>query len=307
MLNPIYGIIMDYQNLFLFVSVVEQGSYIKAAESLSMPTSTLSRRVQQLEEQLGYQLLYRSARKLALTEAGTLFYRRCQPLYSELVQATQVLDGELTSPSGEIRVTAPVSLANTLLNSWFFEFMELYPGIHLDLMLVNRNIDLKAEGVDIAFRIGEIKIADWVSRPLFTSRFSLCASRELILQKGHPESLEALRDYPLIMSRSSPSWNFFDTSGAMHSFSAEPRFRVDELSAAASAVEAGLGIANLPDYVVGESLTLGHMVTVLPQWQPQGRNVQLLYPHRQYLPAKVRLFISFIMEKVEKERAAISA
>ncbi|WP_299176906.1 LysR family transcriptional regulator [uncultured Neptuniibacter sp.] len=298
---------MDYQNLFLFVTVAEQGSYIKAADHLKMPTSTLSRRIQQLEEQLGYQLLYRSARKLTLTEAGTLFYRRCQPLYSELTEATQGVDSELTSPTGELRVTAPVSLANALLNAWFFEFMELHPGIHLDLMLVNRNVDLKAEGVDIAFRIGDIKIRDWICRPLFTSRFSLCASRELILKLGHPETLDDLRNYPLIMSRSSPSWNFHDREGRLHTFSAEPRLRIDELSAAAESVEAGLGIANLPDYVVGESLTYGRMVTVLPLWQPIGREVQLLYPHRQYLPAKVRLFISFIMDKVEQERAALSA
>ncbi len=298
---------MDYQNLYLFIKVVESGSYLAAAKSLHMPSSTLSRRIQQLEEQLGYQLLYRSARKLTLTEAGSLFYRRCQPLYSELVDATQGVDGELTAPSGELKVTAPVSLANTLLNGWFFEFMEQYPGINLELMLVNRNIDLKGEGIDIAFRIGEVKIKDWVSRSLFTSRFSLCASRELILQRGHPETLEGLKEYPLIMSRSSPRWNFIGPDGLQHSFSAEPRLRIDELSAAAAAVEAGLGIANLPDYVVGEQLTLGRMVTVLPQWQPAGREVQMLYPHRQYLPAKVRLFISFIMEKVEQERAAMSA
>ena len=80
---------MDYHNLYLFVKVVERGSYISAAQELNMPTSTLSRRIQQLEEQLGYQLLYRSARKLSLTEAGALFYRRCQPLYDELVEATE--------------------------------------------------------------------------------------------------------------------------------------------------------------------------------------------------------------------------
>lgn len=298
---------MDYQNLFLFVKVVEQGSYLKAAKELNIPNSTLSRRVQQLEEQLGYQLLYRSSRRLTLTEAGSLFYRRCQPLFAELDEATQVLDGELTSPTGELRVTAPVSLANTLLNAWFFEFMEQYPGINLDLMLVNRNIDLKEEAVDIAFRIGEITIKDWISRPLFTSRFSLCASRELILERGHPESLDDLKRYPLIMARSSPSWSFYDLQGQLHKVDAEPRLRIDELRAAADAVEAGLGIANLPDYVVGESLTLGRMITVLPQYQPRGREVQMLYPHREYLPAKVRLFISFIMSKVEQERAAISA
>ena len=298
---------MDYQNLYLFVKVVDRGSYVAAAKELLMPTSTLSRRIQQLEDQLGYQLLYRSARKLSLTEAGALFYRRCQPLYEELVEATEGLDGELTSPSGNLKVTAPVSLANELLNPWFFEFMELHPGIDLDLMLINRNIDLKEEGVDIAFRIGEISIPDWVSRPLFQSRFSLCASPDLIAKLGHPERLDDLERFPLILSRRSPKWLFTDTSGMSHEYNGKARLQFDELRGAADAAEAGIGVANLPDYVVGEALTLGRLVTLLPQYRPQGREVHMVYPHRQYLPAKVRLFISFIMQKIEEEREAISA
>ena len=166
---------MDYHNLFIFIKVMEKGSFLGASRALGMPTSTVSRRVQSLEESLGYRLLHRSARKLALTEAGELFYRRCQPLFAELEHATKSLDGELTSPSGELRITAPVSLSNELLDPWFFEFMEKYPKIRLELMLVNRNIDLMDEGVDIAFRIGEIKLKDWISRSLFHSRiYALC-------------------------------------------------------------------------------------------------------------------------------------
>ncbi len=298
---------MDYHNLYLFVKVIERGSYISAAQELDMPTSTLSRRIQQLEEQLGYQLLYRSARKLSLTEAGALFFRRCQPLYDELVEATEGLEGELTSPKGNLKVTAPISLANELLNPWFFEFMEQHPGIDLDLLLVNRNIDLKEEGVDIAFRIGEIKIPDWIARDMFTSTFSLCASPGLVEELGQPDSLEALSSYPLIVSRRTPEWGFYDQQEEVHQFRGKPRLTFDELRGAVEAAEAGIGIANLPDYAVGEALTLGRLVTVLPQYRPFDREVKMVYPHRQYLPAKVRLFISFIMQKVEAEREAFSA
>lgn len=298
---------MDYQNLYLFVKIIERGSYTAAADELQMPTSTLSRKIQQLEEQLGYQLLYRSARKLSLTEAGALFYRRCQPLYDELVEATEGLEGELTSPRGNLKVTAPVSIANEVFNPWIFEFMELYPGIDLDLMLINRNIDLKEEGVDIAFRVGEIKIPDWVSRPLFTSRFSLCASPDLIAKHGHPQTLADLDQFPLILSRRSPKWNFTDRTGGEHEFIGKARLTYDELRGALEAAVMGIGVANLPDYVVGESLTMGRLITLLPQFEPLGREVHMVYPHRQYLPAKVRLFISFIMQKVDEERSAISA
>ncbi len=298
---------MDYHNLYLFVKVVERGSYISAANELSMPTSTLSRRIQQLEEQLGYQLLYRSARKLSLTEAGALFYRRCQPLYAELSEATEGLEGELTEPKGGLKVTAPISLANELLNPWFFEFMEQNPGIDLDLLLVNRNIDLKEEGVDVAFRIGDIHVPDWVARDLFTSKFTLCASPELVARLGEPKGLDDLHRFPLILSRRSPAWHFHDSSGQLHTFNGKPRLTFDELRGAVEAAEAGIGVVSLPDYVVGEALTMGRLIALLPEYQPTDREVKIVYPHRQYLPAKVRLFIAFIMQKIEEERASFSA
>ncbi len=298
---------MDFHNLYLFVKVVDRGSYIAAAKELNMPSSTLSRRIQQLEEQLGYQLLYRSSRKLSMTEAGALFYRRCQPLYEELSDATQGLEGELTSPQGNLKITAPVSLANELLNAWFFEFMECYPKINIDLLLSNSNIALKEEGIDIAFRIGEIHIADWISRFLFTSRFSLCASPRLIERLGHPTSINELKDYPLILSRRSPIWNFTDRYGNISEFTGEARLIFDELQGAAEAVEAGIGVACLPDYIVGEALTTGRLITLLPEYEPAGREVKMVYPHRQYLPTKVRLFIDFILVKTEEERKVMAA
>jgi LysR family transcriptional regulator AphB len=298
---------MDFHNLYLFVKVVEKGSFISAAKDVGMPASTLSRRIQQLEEQLGYQLLYRSARKLSMTEAGALFYRRCQPLYEELVEATKGLEGELTAPRGSLKITAPVSLANELLNAWFFEFMELYPGINLDLFLINQNVDLKEEGIDIAFRIGEVHIPDWVSRFLFTSRFSLCASPALLERYGHPSTLSELSNYPLLLSRRSPRWQFTDKRGGSHEFAGKPRLEFDELRGAVEAAEEGIGVANLPDYVVGEALTVGRLITLLPEYEPASREVHMVYSHRQYLPLKVRLFIDFIMDKAEEERAAIAA
>lgn len=296
---------MDYQNLFIFIKVMEKGSFLGASRALGMPTSTVSRRVQHLEENLGYRLLHRSARKLALTEAGELFFRRCQPLFSELEQATKALDGELTSPSGELRITAPVSLSNELLDPWFFEFMELYPKIRLELVLVNRNIDLMDEGIDIAFRIGEIKLKDWVSRSLFHSRFTLCASPEFIERNGLPDHPSDLAGLPLVIPRRSPIWHFQHQDGERCSIGGESRVRVDELSTAVKAIASGLGVGNLPNYVVGASVEDGSLVRLLPEWEPIGREVQMLYPHRKYLPAKVRLFVEFIMEKVELYRETL--
>ncbi|MEH6626687.1 MAG: LysR family transcriptional regulator [Motiliproteus sp.] len=289
---------MDYQNLYLFIKVIEKGSFLAAANSLSIPNSTLSRRIQQLEENLGYKLLHRSARKLTLTEAGELFLRRCQPLYAELEAATLELDGELTAPAGELRITAPVSLSSELLDSWFFSFMQLYPNIRLELTLSNKNIDLKAEGIDIAFRIGEVKIKDWVSRNLFHSNYSVCASPTFIENYGEPESPQELSDFPLIVPSRTQIWRFENESGEQQTIITEPRIRVDELHTATKAVIAGLGIGNMPHYSIREHLKTGEVVPILKDWTSMGKEVQMLYPHRKYLPAKARLFIEYILGKV---------
>lgn len=297
---------MNYQDLFIFTKVLEKGSFLAASRALAMPTSTVSRRVQQLEDSLGYQLLHRSARKLALTEAGERFYRRCQPLFSELELATQALDGELKSPSGELRITAPVSLSNEVLSPWFFEFMQQYPGIRLEMILANRNIDLIDEGIDIAFRIGEAKMKDWVGRELFHAAFSLCASPEFIARYGQPQHPADLDALPLVISRRSRQWRFLHPELGAYTLEGESTVRVDELSTSVKAVKAGLGVGNLPHYVISDSLKRGDVVRLLPGWAPAGRDVLMLYPHRKYLPAKVRLCIEFLMAKVEQNRALLS-
>ncbi len=297
---------MDYQNLYLFIKVLEKGSFLAAAKALAMPSSTLSRRIQQLEQELGYKLLHRSARKLTLTEAGELFLRRCRPLYAELEAATLELDGELTAPAGELRITAPVSLSSELLDSWFFSFMQLYPNIRLELILSNKNIDLKAEGIDIAFRIGEVKIKDWVSRDLFHSRYSVCASPSFIDTYGEPETPQQLADFPLIVPSRTQIWRFENTTGEQQTIITEPRIRVDELHTASKAVIAGLGICNLPHYAIRNSLKNGDMVPILSDWEPVGKAVQMLYPHRKYLPAKARLFIEYILGQVRHYRDSLA-
>ncbi|MCW8887158.1 MAG: LysR substrate-binding domain-containing protein [Motiliproteus sp.] len=293
---------MDYQNLYLFIKVLEKGSFLAASETLGIPNSTLSRKIQQLEESLGYKLMHRSARKLSLTEAGELFLRRCQPLYDELEAATMELDGELTAPSGELRITAPVSLASELLDSWFFAFMQRYPKIRLELILSNTNIDLKEEGIDIAFRIGEQKIKDWVTRTLFHSHYQVCASPAFIEQYGAPKTPLELNDYPLIVPRRTQVWSFQHQDGRSETVTTEPRIRVDELHTATKAVVAGLGIGNLPHYAINETLEREEAVPILKGWQAQGKDIQMLYPHRKYLPVKARLFIEYILSQVRQYR-----
>jgi len=294
---------VDFQNLYFFVKVVAKGSFVAAAKELRVPTSTLSRRIQQLEQQLGYQLLYRSARRLSLSEAGSLFYRRCQPLFEGLENATDELAGELTAPKGRLKITAPISLANNLLNPWLFEFIQLHPGIELDLLVDNRNVDLKNEGVDLAFRIGDVRIPDWISRPSLQAYFKLCAAPDLLARFAPPTNLAELAQLPLLISRRIPTWIFMDGNGQAQEFNGHARITYDELAIALEAAVRGLGVANLPDYVADAALADGRLQLLMPGWRPVGRPVHLVYPHREFLPTKVRLLIDFMLSKAARWRS----
>lgn len=291
---------MNYQDLYIFLKVVERGSFLSASEFLSIPTSTVSRKVQQLEHDLGYKLMHRSARKMVLTEAGEKFHNRCLPLFTELEFTAKELDDELAEPSGLLRVTAPVSLTNDLLAEWFFKFMERFPRINLELIVVNRNIDLVEEGVDVAFRIGDVRMQNWISRPLMESSFSVCASDDYLKRRGIPRHPEELYQHTLIVSRRTPVWNFSGPLGEIVKIDGQARLKVDELNLAARAAENGLGVVNLPDYVVERSLHAGRLRKLMPGWQPHPRDVHMLYPERKYIPGKARLFIEFIMSQVEE-------
>ncbi|GGK68753.1 LysR family transcriptional regulator [Amphritea balenae] len=289
---------MNYQDLFIFLKVVERGSFLAASQSLSLPTSTVSRKVMQLEKDLGYKLMHRSARKMVLTEAGEKFYNRCQPLFTELEYTARELDDQLAEPSGLLRVTAPVSLTNDLLAEWFFQFMERFPRINLELVVVNRNIDLVEEGIDVAFRVGDVRLQNWIARPLMESSFSVCASSDYLQRRGVPRHPNDLYEHTLIVPRRTPVWNFTGPGGEKVRIDGQARLKVDELSLAARAAENGLGVVNLPDYVVKNSIAAGRLKRLMPSWQPRSRDVQMLYPERKYVPGKVRLFIEFIMARV---------
>ncbi|KGJ89439.1 substrate binding domain-containing protein [Thalassotalea sp. ND16A] len=209
----------------------------------------------------------------------------------------------MAEPSGSLKVTAPVSLTNELLAEWFFQFMECFPRIQRDLMVVNRNIDLVEEGVDIAFRIGDIRLQNWISRPVMESTFSLCASSDYLQRRGEPQHPEELYQHTLIVPKRTQIWHLEGPDGEEVHIDCVARLKVDELKLAARAAEVGLGIVNLPDYVVAEALAQGRLKRLLPNWKSRSRKIHMLYQERKYIPGKVRLFIEFILARFQAMEA----
>ncbi|MGB2131761.1 MAG: LysR family transcriptional regulator [Marinobacterium sp.] len=290
---------MNYQDLYYFIKVVEKGSLVAAARYLDIPTSTLSRRLQAFEQQLGYKLVHRSSKKFGLTESGQRFYGSLAPVMSELEMRSEDVNSELSSLSGDIKITAPLTLGHHYVKEWVFEFMEVNPRVSVEMFLSNQNVDLVKNSIDIAFRLGKVTLNDWVSRPLMDTEMVVVAAPALLNRYPQPGQPEDLAKLPLVVLKRSAFWRFQDREGHAVTFTPHAQLRTDEIRFAVDAVKRNLGACCMPRYVVADELARGELVQLLPEWSMEGRTMHMLYPHRDSLPAKTRALIEFVMEKVK--------
>jgi LysR family transcriptional regulator, transcriptional activator AphB len=288
----------DYSldDLRLFWVVARLGSFTKAAEHLTMPVSTLSRRIAQLEGRLAIRLLHRDAHRLNLTEIGQRYLERCDPLFQELNAISGELHDELHVPRGRLRIAAPITIAQQWLGAALSRFLLLYPHIQLDVTLSNNNIDLMDSGIDLAVRAGEQYTQEWIARPLGQVAMMLCAERQLaeVLDLTQPEQLDSA---PLVQSRPIRVWRLqHPESGQTRECrpSANIRLAVDDMATAAHAVASGLGVGLLPRFLMAPWLGSGAVVPVLAPWEGQPRPLYLLYRDRGQQPLRLRLLIDFL-------------
>ena len=288
---------MNYQDLYFFVKVVEKGSIVAASNYLNVPTSTLSRRIQAFEKDLGYKLIHRSAKKFGLTESGQRFYQSVSGTVTDLESRLEDVNSELSSLSGDIKITAPVSLGHYYVKQWVFDFMQQNPRITVETFLTNENVDLVKNSIDIAFRLGEVTLNDWVSRPLFRSGSVLCASPDFIEQHTMPETPSDLGELPLVVLKRSPVWRFQNETGDSETVVPKPYLRTDEIQFAVDAVRQGIGASCIPVYIARQGFESGELMPLLTEWKLQERQVNIIYPHRENLPLKTRAFIDFVVER----------
>ncbi|GAA0692414.1 LysR family transcriptional regulator [Marinobacterium maritimum] len=289
---------MNYQDLYYFIKVVEKGSLVAAARYLDIPTSTLSRRLQAFEQQLGYKLVHRSSKKFGLTESGQRFFSSLSPVMTELEMRSEDVNSELSSLSGDIKITAPLTLGHHFVKPWVFEFMEINPRVSVEMFLSNENVDLVKNSIDVAFRLGKVTLNDWISRPLMQTEMVVVATPELLNRYPQPTCPDDLAQLPLVVLKRSAFWRFQDRDGHAVTFTPHAHLRTDEIRFAVDAVKQNLGACCLPRYVVAEELASGELVQLLPEWSMEGRTMHMLYPHRENLPVKTRALIEFVMEKV---------
>jgi DNA-binding transcriptional LysR family regulator len=287
----------DLNSLIVFAHVVEANGFSKAARRLKMPTSTVSRRIADLEEQLGVRLIERSTRSLRLTDAGSEVLEHAQRS-AEISEAIEnIASNHLSSVSGNLRLAAPPSISDSLLAPIVVAFLGVYPDVRIQIFITERIVDQIAEGVDLAFRVGELEDSSLVARRILTYRHQLVAS-PAYRQKYKPPKTpqELLRHRLLAFSfwRPERTWRFIHANGKDEdSITFKPYLSINEYDGLATALLAGIGIGDLPPIVQPELLHSGRLVEVMPKWHFPIFHLSLCHLGNRYVPRPVRVFKEF--------------
>ncbi|HEX5342577.1 LysR family transcriptional regulator [Vogesella indigofera] len=299
----------DLNDLYFFAKVAEHGGFMAAARQIGVPKSRLSRRVAELEAQLGVQLLQRTTRRLALTEVGQAYFGHCQAMLAEAEAAQEAIARATDVPRGLVRVSCPDLLAQSLLAPLLPEFMAQYPEVRILLEVTGRRVDLINDGIDVALRV-RLRLEDSasiVARPLGQSPSFLVASPALLAERGLPQHPSELASWPaLVMSRPDGrgEWTMHDEVGQLYSVQlASPRLMTDNLVVLAQAAIDGCGVAALPVLVCQQALADGRLRRLLPNFSMPGGILHLAFTGRRHLVPAVRVFVDFLVERTPQWNA----
>lgn len=291
-----------------YSQVVESGSFARAAERLSLSTTAISKHVADLEAHLQTRLLNRTTRKLSMTESGQAFYGRCVQLLLDLEEAEEEAAGAAGIPRGTLRLTASVNFGVRQVAPAIAAFSMRQPELKFDVQLSDRVVDLVEEGFDLTIRIGRPGSENLVVRRLGEIHLILCASPEYLKLHGTPATLDDLTQhncftYEYSMPRS--QWRLRDAEGMEHAVQVSGSMHSNNGDLLAEAAAYGGGIVLQPDFIVGEYLQSGRLVTVLPEYDGMSLPIYAVYPSRKHLSAKVRVFVDFLVAHFASLKARI--
>ena len=284
----------------VFAKVVEQGSFARAAERLSISASACSRQVAELEAHLGSRLLNRTTRRLSLTEIGQGFYERCVQLLADLGEAEQAAAETAARPRGTLRLTTSINFGVRHVSPAIGAFLAKYPEVKFDVSLSDRIVDLVEEGYDLAIRIGSAGGETVVARKLGEARMVACASPAYLKAHGAPRTPEDLARHRCLTYEYMPVrnvWPFRGKDGREHAVRVSGPLHSNNGDLLAAAAVAGVGIAYEPEFILGPDLKAGRLVPILSAYSSPLGPIYAAYPSRRYLSAKVRAFVDFLAER----------
>jgi DNA-binding transcriptional LysR family regulator len=286
--------------LKVFVRAVELKSISAAARNLRLSAAAASHRILQLEEQVGVRLLNRTTRSLQPTEAGCIFYEHALNVLEAVERAESSMAMASGVPTGSLRVAAPLGFGRRILAPLVQEFHRLHPKVEVRLRLSDHAVDLLSESVDVAIRMSALPDSSFIVRKLADCPRVLVASPEYIAKHGAPEAPEDLLQHNCLLLRFPGSTDFrwtLNTPDGPSTLPVSGKFDADDGDVLTEWTLDGAGIMLKPYWEVAQHLREGRLKVVLPDHPPEPVSLVMLYPHRHLLPAKVRVFADFLIEK----------
>ena len=291
-----------------FVAVAEHGGFAAAARQLQLSAATVTRAVAALEAAVGAELFVRTTRFVRLTDAGERYLHDCRRILRQLEEAEAQAAGAHTAPQGQLVLAAPILFGQLLLLPALVEFLAAYPAVNVRLMLVDRSVRLDEEGIDAAFRTGELADSSLVAMPLGHIRRVICASPGYLAQHGEPRHPQELREHALVASVAdgrSDQWQFVDGGSALE-VAIQPRLVVSTNAAAIDAAQAGAGLARVMSYQVAETIAQGRLQRVLQSFETRPLPVWLVNQEGRRAPAKLRAFLAFAGQRLRGHPALMA-
>jgi len=284
----------------VFVQVVDSGGFTRAAENMQLPKATVSTLVQSLEQALQVKLLHRTTRQVSVTSDGAAYYERCLRILSDVREAEESLSNNRVSPSGRLRVDVATGLASNLLIPALPDFFKRYPDIRLDLGCSDRPVDLIEEGVDCAIRGGELPDSALIARRIGVLSFVTAATPGYFASHGrpaHPNQLSEHRCINYFSSRSGKTldWDFVRGDETII-VPVAACLALNDSNAYMAAGLQGLGLIQMPSYIVEPMLASGQMELALEDWASAPLPINVVYPQNRHLSAKVRVFVEWIAD-----------
>lgn len=295
----------DLNDYLLYAAVVTHGGFAPASRALRQPKSTLSRRIAQLETRLGVRLIERTTRRFRVTQVGQAFYERCRIVALDVEQADAVAAEAKSEPHGLIRFSCPTGLVETL-SATLPQFLARFPKVRLQVIAVDRAVDLIDERIDVALRVRTVLATDaaLTMRTLGRSRRILVAGPQLAARCRDLE-IDQLSTLPTLSPTDQSGelvWDFLGPDGATRSVRHEPRMTCGDFLALRDAAAANTGVAFLPDHVCKADLINGRLVQVFPDWRSEDGIVHIVFTTRRGLPPAVRAFIDHLAAVFSRDR-----
>lgn len=295
----------DLNDISVFVRVIEAGSFTAAARQLGVPKSSASRRVRQLEDVLGVQLLQRSTRHLGLTTAGRAYYERVSSALAGMQEAHAAVAELHDRPRGTVRLVAPSEWSGWILAPIIAGFLENYPEIGIDLSLTDRQIDLLREGFDLGLVAGPLPDSSLVTRTIPAIECGLFASRSYLQRHGTPATVADLAQHAFVVQRPGPTARLSITGpGGVETIVVTGRVSTDDRVFMHEAVRAGIGIGALPRKGCATHMEL---VPVLPDHRLPGFTIHLIHPASRHVPQRVALFRDYLFEHLNPDGHGLCA